>query len=351
MRSHFSLLLQLCIAEWSSKNDDCGGIEIRPPSSACRIVVQLYWDVAPLACENFATLCANANIMTKIPLGQSGKPLTYRSSRIHRVIPQFILQGGDFVFGNGSGGESIFNGKKFKDERAGLLLSHDSRGVLSMGNSGKNSNTSQFFITFQAAPQCNGKHVVFGKVVSGFPVLDYVETFGTESGEPSVPIEITECGIYTPLTTPGAGYWFDKPDEEAYSGISPIFMVQPRVAVVAPTMVVTERFQKASSSHFALTAICVQDYETQELVTKRIYDDLDNFAIDVVLFAPACSDIRKKMTTLPPSWNREEIPIDQVLLESKPVDALTTVWTRSWLTLQRHYALDGAPQFILNQHQ
>ena len=77
------------------------------------------------------------------------------------------------MFGNGSGGESIYNGKKFKDERAGLQLKHDCRGVVSMGNSGKNSNTSQFFITFQAAPQCDGKHVVFGKVVSGFEVSSW----------------------------------------------------------------------------------------------------------------------------------------------------------------------------------
>lgn len=157
-------------AEWSTKNDECGGIEIRPPVSGCRIVVQLYWNVAPLACQNFATLCWNGSDKKPPPIGESGKPLTYRNSTVHRVIPQFILQGGDYVFGNGSGGESIFNGKKFKDERAGLQLKHDARGVLSMGNSGKNSNTSQFFITFKEAPQCDGKHVVFGKVVSGFEV-------------------------------------------------------------------------------------------------------------------------------------------------------------------------------------
>lgn len=76
------------------------------------------------------------------------------------------------MFGNGSGGESVFGGKKFKDERPGLQLKHDAKGVLSMGNSGKNSNTSQFFITFQPAPTCDGKHVVFGKVVSGFEVSE-----------------------------------------------------------------------------------------------------------------------------------------------------------------------------------
>lgn len=154
--------------EWNSKHVECGGIEIRPPRN-CRIVVKLFWDVAPLACENFATLCSNGSENQKPPIGESGKPLTYRNSNIHRVIPGFILQGGDFVFGNGSGGESVF-GKKFKDEREGLLKKHNRKGVLSMGNSGKNSNTSQFFLTFKAAPQCDGKHVIFGQVVTGFEV-------------------------------------------------------------------------------------------------------------------------------------------------------------------------------------
>lgn len=108
--------------EWASRDNDCGGIEIRPPPNG-RMVVELFWDVAPLACENFATLCrssgsdtTNTNKTTLI--GESGKLLMYKNSVIHRVIPGFVMQGGDFVFGNGSGGESIF-GKKFKDERAG----------------------------------------------------------------------------------------------------------------------------------------------------------------------------------------------------------------------------------------
>ena len=84
-----------------------------------------------------------------------------------------------FVFGNGSGGESIFSGRKFKDERAGLGLKHDRRGILAMGNSGKNSNSSQWFITLDAAPQCDNKHVVFGEVVSGWAVLQAVENLGT----------------------------------------------------------------------------------------------------------------------------------------------------------------------------
>lgn len=161
--------------EWSAKDKACGGTEIRPPTVGSRIVVKLNWDVAPLACENFGTLCSNGSSSSSLvggkpaSIGESGKPFSYRNSIIHRVIPQFILQGGDFVFGNGSGGESVF-GKKFKDERAGLLQKHNRKGILSMGNSGKNSNTSQFFVTFKEAPQCDGKHVVFGHVVSGFEV-------------------------------------------------------------------------------------------------------------------------------------------------------------------------------------
>ena len=135
--------------EWSSKT---GNLQVRPPPAGNRIVVRLFWDVAPLACENFATLCANGSLLPgssdkkakPAPVGESGKPLTYRNSTVHRVVPKFIVQGGDFVFGNGSGGESIFNGKKFKDERAGLNRSHDRRGILSMGNSGKNSNKERF---------------------------------------------------------------------------------------------------------------------------------------------------------------------------------------------------------------
>ena len=88
------------------------------------------------------------------------------------------MQSGDFVFGNGSGGESFLTGKKFKDERGGLLQKHDRAGVLSMGNSGKHSNTSQFFVTLAPAPQCDGKHVVFGRMISGWEVLRAVEGGG-----------------------------------------------------------------------------------------------------------------------------------------------------------------------------
>lgn len=128
--------------EWSKNDDLCGGILTQPPPEGNRIVIKLYWDVAPMACENFATLCSNGSTpVTKpgekagkakpIPKGDSGKPLSYRGCNVHRVIPGFILQSGDFVLENGSGGECVFKNKKiFKDERAGLNLKHDRFGLL-----------------------------------------------------------------------------------------------------------------------------------------------------------------------------------------------------------------------------
>ena len=107
-----------------------------------------------------------------------------------------MAQGGDIQFGNGSGGESIW-GKKFKDDKGGLKLKHDKRGVLSMGNSGKNSNTSQFFITFAPLKQLDGKHVVFGRVVEGMEVLDVIEAECREDSTDETPkneIVIVDCG-------------------------------------------------------------------------------------------------------------------------------------------------------------
>lgn len=164
-------------------------------------------------------------------------------------------------------------------------------------------------------------------------MLDYVETFGTSQGEPSVPITITDCGIYNPLETPGAGHWYDQPDHEAYSGVSPVFMVRPRVAVVAPSPSVVERFQKAIGSQAVVTAVCAEQGEVQSSITEL----LNNFAVDVVIVAPACSDLVK---SVPESYGG--FSLDEVVLESKPVNALKAVWTRSWLHKRRGFPLDGA---------
>lgn len=117
----------------------------------------------------------------------------YRGSRFHRIIRNFMAQGGDYVNGNGTGGESFY-GTTFDDEN--FNHSHSQRGVLSMANSGPNTNGSQFFITFRAAPHLDQKHVVFGQVVAGDAVLQAMEKIPTDSQDtPKLPMFIIDCGV------------------------------------------------------------------------------------------------------------------------------------------------------------
>ena len=325
--------------EWGGDGAASQAIATRPPEVGSRIIVQLFWDQAPLACENFATLCSNGSDGKPPPIGTSGKGLTYRGSSVHRVVPDFIVQGGDFVFGNGSGGESIYNGKKFKDERPGLLAKHDKRGVLSMGNAGKNSNSSQFFFTFKACPQCDGKHTIFGEIVSGFPVLDAIEKLGTEggSGKPKSPIVITDCGIWNPTVTPGAGFWYDKPDPDAYCGMSPIFVVRPRVAVVGPSTAVVEKF-RAVLDGCVVIGISSSDDKDAPSVQNRVIDLLNTFSVDVVVVAPACShELVLPLENLDPAWTGKN-----VLVQAKPVQALSMIRQQTWLADKTAWQFDGA---------
>lgn len=340
-------------AEWSCKlppNQE--SIITKPPACGSRIIFKLYWDIAPLASENFATLCTNGSNLdlgnTKkpkpAPIGECGKELSYKNSTIHRVVPGFIIQGGDFVFGNGSGGESIFNGKKFKDERAGLQLKHDRAGILSMGNSGKNSNTSQFFITLDKAPQCDGKHVIFGEVISGMEVVRAIESFG-EGSEPTVPITITDCGAYIPLWTPGSGSWYDRPDSESYSGITPEFMIRPRVGILAPNRQVAEKFKGALGEHASTVLIVADEIEGgDECIAKTVMNPLENFALDVILAAPACS-VFLTLMDVPSSWveGAKCAPSkDEVFLIAKPVDALNSIVNESWVAKRSGWLLSGS---------
>merc|ERR1719428_1149608 len=118
-------------------------------------------------------------------------PLHFKNSSFHRVIPGFMCQGGDFTRGDGTGGESIY-GEKFNDEN--FKLKHQGFGTLSMANAGRNTNGSQFFICTGQTPHLNGKHVVFGKVVSGGEVIKKVEACGTQSGKTRKRVTITSCG-------------------------------------------------------------------------------------------------------------------------------------------------------------
>ena len=153
---------------------------------AGRITFKLYYETTPKTCDNFRALCTGEKGM-----GKSGKPLHYKGSKFHRVIPQFMLQGGDFTKFNGTGGESIY-GEKFKDEN--FIKKHTKPGLLSMANAGPNTNGSQFFITTVVTNWLDGKHVVFGEVIDGMNLVKRIEGTGAAGGKPTKTITITNCG-------------------------------------------------------------------------------------------------------------------------------------------------------------
>ena len=111
----------------------------------------------------------------------------------HRIIPGFMIQGGDFTYGNGLGGESIYGGK-FEDEFSNGVISHDRPFLLSMANCGKNTNNSQFFITLSPCEWLDEKHVVFGQVTRGISILQAAEKLGSRSGCPRAIVRISNCG-------------------------------------------------------------------------------------------------------------------------------------------------------------
>ncbi|CCK72890.1 peptidylprolyl isomerase CPR3 KNAG_0M00370 [Huiozyma naganishii CBS 8797] len=149
-------------------------------SALGRIEFELYDDVVPKTAANFAGLCTGV------------KGFGFKGTPFHRIIPQFMIQGGDTDLLNGFGGKSIY-GAKFADEN--FTKKHDRPGLLSMANAGPNTNGSQFFITTVACPWLDGKHVVFGEVVKGYDdVVKKIESYGSSSGQPRAQIVIEDAG-------------------------------------------------------------------------------------------------------------------------------------------------------------
>jgi cyclophilin family peptidyl-prolyl cis-trans isomerase len=150
-----------------------------------RLVIELRKDVVPKTAENFLKLCAGRCKSVE------GKLLTYKKSKIHRILPGFMISGGDFTKGDGTGGASIY-GYKFEDEN--FTLKHSGAGVVSMVNSGPNSNSSLFMITLAKTSWLDGKNVVFGQVVEGMEFLTEIGEDGTMAGTPREEVVIEDCG-------------------------------------------------------------------------------------------------------------------------------------------------------------
>lgn len=172
-----------------------------------RIVLELYADRVPKTAENFRALCTGEKGNSAV----SGKPLTYKGSAFHRVIKDFMVQGGDFTNGDGTGGESIY-GEKFEDEN--LDGKHDIPFLLSMANAGANTNGSQFFITTVPTPHLDGRHVVFGRAIRGKDVVRRIEAAPKGANDrPAHEITVADCGQFSSeqLATPDFDYGI-KPD-------------------------------------------------------------------------------------------------------------------------------------------
>eukprot|EP01090_Pellita_catalonica_P016351 TRINITY_DN4648_c0_g1_i1.p1 TRINITY_DN4648_c0_g1~~TRINITY_DN4648_c0_g1_i1.p1 ORF type:complete len:223 (-),score=39.55 TRINITY_DN4648_c0_g1_i1:347-1015(-) len=154
-----------------------------------RIKFQLYSDIVPRTAENFRQFCTGE-------FRKNNKPLGYKGCSFHRIIKGFMIQGGDFINGDGTGTLSIY-GSKFDDEN--FTMKHTKPGLLSMAHSGKDTNGCQFFITCDVAPWLDDKHVVFGEVIEdGLKIVRMIENVSVygKANKPKLQVKVSQCGQY-----------------------------------------------------------------------------------------------------------------------------------------------------------
>ena len=156
-------------------------------SKSERVYFELFNNITPKTCENFRQLCTGEQI-------RNGKPIGYKNTHFHRIVKDFVVQGGDFIFGNGKGSYSIY-GETFPDEN--FRVNHNKEGILSMANTGPNTNGCQFFITLGKCPWLDGKHVAFGQVLdsNSMNIIKRISKVDVdEQSRPKIPVEIIQCG-------------------------------------------------------------------------------------------------------------------------------------------------------------
>nr|XP_043621061.1 peptidyl-prolyl cis-trans isomerase CYP40-like [Erigeron canadensis]XP_043621062.1 peptidyl-prolyl cis-trans isomerase CYP40-like [Erigeron canadensis] len=171
-----------------------------------RIIVELFTDIVPKTAHNFRALCSGEEGVSPV----TGVPLHYKGVRFHRLVKSFKIEGGDISCGDGTGGESIY-GSTFEDEN--FEMKHERKGMLSMVNSGPNTNGSQFLITTTRAPHLDGKNVVFGKVVKGMGVVKSIEHVAIDDNDCPVPeVVIVDCGEIKEGQDDGIGNFFKDGD-------------------------------------------------------------------------------------------------------------------------------------------
>lgn len=166
--------------------------------------------------------------------------------------------------------------------------------------------------------------------------MDATEQWGSVSGEPlrgDLSCQVTDCVLWHPMVTPGAGYWFDTPDPDSYTGVSPVFVVRSRIAVVATSELILDRFCKVLQPFCSVTKIILSGETPSKIVVSSIDTLLQNFAIDVVIVALSCTMMLVDMK-LPSDWLEAGIALKEVIIEAKPLESRELIRTKSWLVRQ-----------------